>query len=221
VDNSIRIGCALTTPVIDGHFDDWATQSSSTVDTEVFPETTTADGFSADWAGSWDRDALYLHARVTDPSLRFVDESLPSQFWKGDSISFEFGPDPEGLSTDAGLRAERDLHVIIGLTENGPRAVINPASPRGFVAGDFVDEISAAAAQIDGGYEIEARVPWSAVRIETPSRGSVFGANFNVSDAAPTNKWALGRMISSNPERTGANQPHPGTWQRLVLADEP
>jgi hypothetical protein len=221
VENSVRIGCALTTPVIDGQFDDWGSQSSSTVDTEVFPTTTTAEGFSADWAGSWDREALYLHARVTDPSLRPVDESQPSQFFKGDSISFEFGPDPEGLSTDAGLRNGQDLHVMIGLTESGARAAINPAVKGVFTAGDFAPEITAAAARFDGGYEIEARVPWSALGVDTPSRGAVFGANFNVSDAAFTNKWALGRMISSNPERTGANQPHPGTWQRLVLGDEP
>jgi hypothetical protein len=221
VENSNRIGCALTTPVIDGQFDDWGSQSSSTVDTEVFPTTTTAEGFSADWAGSWDRDALYLHARVTDPSLRPVDESQPSQFFKGDSISFEFGPDPEGLSTDAGLRNGQDLHVMIGLTESGARAAVNPAVKGVFTAGDFAPEITAAAARFDGGYEIEARVPWSALGVDTPSRGAVFGANFNVSDAAFTNRWALGRMISSNPERTRANQPHPGTWQRLVLADEP
>ncbi len=222
VENSVSVGCALTTPVIDGTFDDWANQSSTTIDAEVFPETTTAEGFSADWAGSWDLDAIYLHARVTDPSLRFVDESLPSQFFKGDSISFEFGPDPEGLSTDAGLRSGRDLHVIIGLTQTGPRAVINPAAKGVFTAGDFAPEITAAGGpNTDGGYEVEARVPWSALGVDSPSRGAVFGANFNVSDAAPTNKWALGRMISSNPERTGANQPHPATWQRLVLADEP
>ena len=44
--------------------------------------------------------------------------------------------------------------------------------------------------------------------------------NLNISDAAGTGQsWALRTMLSSNPQRSGANQNLPARWQSLALGD--
>jgi hypothetical protein len=68
---------------------------------------------------------------------------------------------------------------------------------------------------LQGGYRIEAAVPWSILGIGEPSPGLVLGMNFNVSDGDGTGR--LQEMVSSNPDRTGPNQARPGIWNSAVL----
>lgn len=218
---TLPIRCATTTPRIDGDFDEWTDLASVAVVAQVAPtQADQARGLSAVWQGQWDLQAVYIHAQVTDMSLREVDEAQPGSFWKGDSISFEFGPDPRGLDADDPVRNGLDRHVMIGLTGSGAAAAINISGRNTFPAGRLAPSITTSVVRTNLGYELEARVPWSALGIaEAPRRGARYGANLNVSDAAESRTWSLARMISSNPDRTGANQPHPGTWQVLGLAD--
>jgi hypothetical protein len=39
--------------------------------------------------------------------------------------------------------------------------------------------------------------------------------NLNLSDGDGAGELRV--MVSSNPDRTGENQPHPGTWDTVVL----
>ena len=221
VSGSIVAACTVNNVNIDGDFSDWSGVKVLEYDTEVFPEQTTAADLKAAWQVTWNKDALYLHARVQDPSVQSVDVSQPSQFFKGDSVSFEFGPDPRELGPTAGLRNGKDLHLMIGVAPDGPLASANPARSGQFVAGGLVGAVEAQGKEIDGGYELEAAVPWSVLNVDNPLQGQVFGMNLNVSDAVRDGAWQLGTMISSNPDRTAANQARPGTWQRLVLATAP
>ena len=68
---------------------------------------------------------------------------------------------------------------------------------------------------------IEARIPWSEVgRSVAPQRGDVLAMNVNLSDATgPGANWALRTMLSSNPQRSGANQNLPARWQSVALGD--
>lgn len=221
VGNSFTAVCTVNDIGIDGDFSDWAGVEVIDVDSEVFPKQTAAADLKAQWQLTWNKNALFVHARVQDPSLRSVEVDQPSQFFRGDSVSFEFGPDPGNLSSSAGLRNGRDLHLMIGFTPDGPLVSANPARSGRFVAGNLVDEVEASGQEADGGYELEAAIPWSVLNVDDPSRGQVFGMNLNASNAAPQGAWALATMISSNPGRTGSNQPRPGTWQRLVLGTAP
>lgn len=146
------------------------------------------------------------------------NEAQPSQFWRGDAISFEFGPDARHLGIDAGVRNGRDRHVMVGRSGNVALGSVNVARDNTFPAGGLAPGILAKSRATSDGYAIEAKVPWKVLGLASaPARGSVFAANFNVSDAAPTRTWNLGVMISSNPERTV--QRRPGTWRAIVLAD--
>ncbi len=216
---SLVAGCSITAPVIDGSFDDWASVPSTPISSVVFRAKGDAnEAPSATWRTSWDRDALYVQADVVDATPREVNEASPAQFWRGDAVSFEFGPDARALGADAGVRNGRDRHVIIGLSSGRFLAAMNVSRGNDFPAGGLASAIVAAGARTPDGYALEAKVPWDVLGLTAaPARGSVFAANFNISDAATTPTWNLGVMISSNPARTV--QRRPALWQPLVLTD--
>jgi hypothetical protein len=218
--DAFRLACAVTPPNIDGRYDDWENVSSSTtVSAQVFPTIRSdVEGFHADWSATWDPEALYLHVHVYDASARNVDDAQPDQFASGDSVSFEFGPNSSQLTADSPLRDGVDFTVLIGMGESGPLAAVSTAKD-GFQPATAESSIITKGARIDGGYELEAKVPWSVLGVESPARGAVFRSNLDVSDASASSAWKLERMISSNPLRTGANQTRPGTWLYLVLGD--
>ncbi|WP_323099752.1 CHAT domain-containing protein [Intrasporangium sp. YIM S08009] len=224
------IGCAPVAPVVDGSFDDWRSVTTRVIDTPV-PDfaRVPVNGLSATWQALWDKDALFLHAVVTDPTHTTVVAGQPSQWWRGDAVSFEVGPDPRALPPSAPLRKGKDFHVVLGLLDDGDRgaaAAVNVVgtSSKGqvvFPTGSRRPKIAVVARPTDTGYELEARVPWSEIgRSVPPARGEVLGFNVNVSDARGSGAdWVLRTMLSSNPSRSGANQNHPGTWQTLALGD--
>ncbi|MEO6997955.1 MAG: CHAT domain-containing protein [Terracoccus sp.] len=217
---SYTFGCATTEPTIDGHFDDWAGVGAGISIEKVVSGARPAQPFRATWQGQWSSDALFVHVRVTDASLRSVDAGRPDQWWSGDGVSFEFGPDNRGLSSTARPRTGQDVHLMVGLTASGAEAAANPAAGKTFPSGGRRTDVTAARAVTPTGYELEARIPWSAIGLtEAPERGTVVATNLNVSDASPTGGGGLRTMISSNPKRTGPNQLLPATWQRLVLGD--
>ena len=226
----VTIGCAPVAPVVDGSFDDWRSVTTREIDTPV-PDfaRVPVNGLSATWQALWDKDALFLHAVVTDPTHTGVVAGQPTQWWRGDAVSFEVGPDPRALSASAPLRKGEDFHVVLALLDDGDRgaaAAVNVVgtSARGqvvFPTGSRRPKIAVVARPTDTGYELEARVPWSEIgRSVPPARGEVLGFNVNVSDARGSGAdWVLRTMLSSNPSRSGANQNHPGTWQTLALGD--
>ncbi|WP_353510961.1 CHAT domain-containing protein [Intrasporangium sp.] len=216
------VGCAPVAPVVDGEFDDWRSVTSHPVTAVVDKRGGVRAGLSGAVQLLWDKDALFVHAAVTDSEITPVRTSSPGTFWTGDGISFEFGPDPRALDPNDKLRTGQDLHVMIGVVEDGDRggvAAINPASKGTFVSGDLAPSIEVARRPTADGYELEARVPWSALGLTIPpARGTVVGMNLNVSDAERTGQ--LRTMLSTNPGRVASAQPHPGRWQTVLLWDE-
>lgn len=220
---SLTFGCATTAPVIDGDFADWVGPRAVLVAAQVFPAVAASSpGFAARWQGQWDAEALYLHATVTDPDLRSVSDARPAEYWKGDGISVELGPDVRRLDPGATTRRGADVHIMVGLSGSSPAgavAAINPAARGTFVAGSAQPGITSARRELASGYELEVRLPWRLVTSQAPARGSVLGVNLVVSDATSASSgWALRRMISSNPHRV---QSRPATWQTVLLADGP
>ncbi|GAB3884180.1 CHAT domain-containing protein [Terrabacter terrigena] len=222
------IGCAPIAPTVDGSFDDWRSVPEHDVDAAVFGAANRRAGLTGTWQALWDGEALYLHAVVTDPVVTTA-EGAAAQWWNGDAVSFEIGPDARALSRTAALRKGQDFHVILALRDGTDRraaADVNTVgpSPKGkpvFATGAERPEISVVARLRDGGYELEARVPWSAVgRTVAPQRGDVLAMNVDVSDAKGSGAdWTLRTMLSSNPQRTGPNQPLPARWQSVTLGD--
>ncbi len=191
--------------------------------TQVFPGQPKPgpDDLQATWQGQWDSRFLYLHLSVDDANRRTVDAGKPTQFWQGDGVSFEFGPDVSTLPPTTKPRSGKDFHVMVGVTPLGGLASFNMANAGAIRAGGALTDVILSRTDRPGGYEVEMAVPWTDVGLTTPpARGSLWAMNVNVSDAVnSTTTWRLARMISTNPVRTGTNQGLPATWQHLVLDD--
>jgi len=220
-DGAITLGCATTAPVIDGSFTDWAGVPEGRLATRVFPSPPqpAPDDLQASWQGQWDSRFLYLHLSVDDAQRRPVDASKPTQFWQGDGVSFEFGPDVSTLPPTTKPRSGKDFHVMVGVTPLGGLASFNMANAGAIREGGRLTDVVLSRTDRPGGYEVEMAVPWTDVGLVTPpARGSLWAMNVNVSDAVNSSTtWKLARMISTNPVRTGNGQP--AVWQHLVLAD--
>jgi hypothetical protein len=165
------------------------------------------------WIG-WDDQALYVFADVTDPEILQPWSDRPDQLWQGDSVHFEFGPDPTGLDPSTGLRPD-DVHVLLGpIEETQPQTAlvaVNRVRGAALVPGDDEADVEAMSVLTDApGYGVEAKIPWDVLGISSPALGATFAMNVNVSDG----DGDLRSMVSNNPDR---DQPHPGTWTTLVL----
>jgi hypothetical protein len=203
---------------VDGLDGDWPS-GAKTYTSSHLVDGTVNQGVQAKWKVAWDRNALYVFANVFDPDPLFRLPSRPSQLYRVNSLSLELGDDPSGLGKSAPLRT-KDVNILIGPTSTtGLGVVVNPEgrSANGsivFVAGRQVAG-TVAGTHSNGGYTIEAAIPWSSIGRTTPAAGTTFGANLNVSDADQNGHYRA--MFSNNPDRTGANQNHPKTWYLLRL----
>jgi hypothetical protein len=217
-------GCATTTPVIDGDFADWDGVPTSSISHVIAQRGTPQREFGGDWQTVWDSSGLYLHVHVVDPDLRSVDVASPGAYFNGDGFSFEFGPDARRLDPKSTTRRGQDVHVMVGLSRDAPTsgvASINPAARGTFTTGTRHPEITVARADSLTGYDLEVRVPWSALQLRSaPARGSVFSMNVNLSDATSSSTaWGLRTMKSTNAARTADTQGFPHGWQTITLAD--
>ena len=222
-DGQLRSGTALeaaftsTPPTIDGNAADWAGTPAYSSDVVVAPAGATASTRGR-WSLRWDDQHLYVLVLVTDPTITQTHEVQPSQLFAGDSVSFEFGP-PDATSTSA--LQPTDLHVLMGPTEDGRiLGAINVARGAVFANGPtLAGADGGAVGTLDGGYVIEAAIPWNMLQVSSVAAGQAFGMNLNVSDAVASGsgRGSLRDMVSNNPQRTTNNAVTRADWGRLVL----
>lgn len=204
-------------PVIDGVAADWADRPPSVSDHVIAPDGATS-AVSARWWLSWDDQALYLFASVTDPVITQTHAGEPSQIYRGDSVSFELGPSADQVSIER--LDDRDVHVLIGPTEDHRWVrAINVAGGTFLVTGPPWDSGQVVVVPTATGYDVEAAIPWATLHVAPPVAGLVLAANLNVSDAVADgpHRGELAAMLSNNPERTTNAASKRNVWGTLLL----
>jgi hypothetical protein len=156
-------------PVLDGKLDDpcWA-------------GATVIDKFPAFWAGTasgegtkarlvWDDDALYFSATMTDRELRAFGTKRNDHLWNGDVFELFFKP-----SADAPAYYEFQVNPLSVILEiQIPRRGFSfdelaAKPPLGMQAVAVVDGTLDKPGDVDRGWTVEGKIPWS---IFTPTGG--------------------------------------------------
>ena len=210
----------VSPPVIDGKGDDWPALSPVIADLLVVGNTATVKGV---WSLGWDPDNLYLLVDVVDPEPTRSNADRPSQLFKGDGVTVQFGaPDApvDGISLTPG-----DVSLSLAPTTDGRAvAAITSASGSRFDvdAGRSVAGVTAAATSTPTGYTLEAKVPWSVIQqpdapglLTTKFAGAQFGLNLFVEDADPNAASTTGiRSRVSNNRYVADHTTSDGSYRR-------
>jgi len=164
------------------------------------------------WRLGWDAANLYIAAIVRDDI--HVQTRSDEKIYQGDSIELQFDADLAGDYGDP-LNAD-DFHLLMspGDFASVPTAFYLWRGENGrFTQIPWQGIIMAARPLAEGGYVIEAIIPWSNFSL-TPTAGMRIGLALNVSDNDQPGT-AVQEMMKSNVEtRTYSD---PASWGTLTL----
>jgi hypothetical protein len=200
-------------PTLDGILSEWS-QSAYSVRYMVYGAGARSgeDDLSATVMVGWDSTYLYLGARVNDD--RYVQEARGVNLFKGDSLEVLLDADLAGDFNVGSLNAD---DFQLGISPGSPYPGESPEAylwyPSSRQGGR--PEVRIAARAWEGGYDVEAAVPWSLFGV-TPVSGAAYGFAFSVSDNDQVGEQVQESMVSTVSTRRLAD---PTTWGSLILVN--
>jgi hypothetical protein len=170
---------------------------------------TGASDLSATFYIGWDNTALYLGVRRTDDT--FVQISWGRYMYRGDDVEIQLDAD---LAGDYYTTSMSNDDYQIGLSP-GNFSSIDPEVYRWYPRAleSWLNAAEVDAKRINGGYELEARIPWSTMSV-TPIAGGRYGFALSLSDNDLAGTSTFQSMVSSVSTRTLSD---PTTWGTLIL----
>jgi hypothetical protein len=228
-------------PKIDGKLEDWDMSGQE----PIWAANQTAKIMHGYVAAEYDDDALYLAANVTLPNRPLLNVNGPADaFWAGDVLELRVASDPalpfplDGSTQVAA--SDRICHMTLWKNTVTGKAYINIAYGTHFDKGHVLNPPGSeiAVSEGNGGYILEARVPWSALNV--PGGKNPFAAGQRMT-ATWSVHWGFDYQIpmlfTSNPgsfafQRSntwgqiafspdGHLKPHHGTMEEALLASQP
>jgi hypothetical protein len=209
---TINAAFIATPPVIDGNWDDWKTTQ--------FPLRNIVWG-AANWVDNsdlecsfrigWDYKYLYLAVKVNDD--KYVQNATGDLLYKGDGIEILLDADLLGDFKSTSVSSD-DYQLGIspgkgGIGTNLEAYLWLPDSKKG----NKTVDIKMASIAFQGGYRIEARIPWSLFGI-TADRDMEFGFAISVNDNDKETENVQQTMMSNVKTRDWSD---PTTWGNLIL----
>ena len=168
---------------------------------------------SASWNVAWDNEFLYLAVKVRDDA--FVQNATAENLFKGDGLELLVDIDP-GQRGEA--LTERDFQLGLSpgnLLTGAPGPEAYRWWPKDWPHN--MDGGTVAARLIEGGYAIEAVIPWKTFNL-TPFAGEGMAFTLSVSDNDTPNAAQQESLIASTKDRKLTD---PRTWGILVLDAPP
>lgn len=154
-------------PVIDGSLADWDLSAAE----DVWIATETADRLRANIVAMYDEEALYLAAQVRLPGRALRNPNSPiDPFWRGDCLHFRFISDPKvpyPASREAVGSSDRVIHLSLWKDTQADHDYLQVDHGIKFDQGRELNPPGSSVVihPVDGGYIMEARVPWSALKV--------------------------------------------------------
>jgi LCP family protein required for cell wall assembly len=200
-------------PSVDGDLTEWAAlvYGSKQVDFGAQNWQDAADA-SASWNIAWDDQYLYIAARVKDDVFTRGETATGENLFRGDSLELWVSIDP-GSRTDKLSEREFQLGISPGDLNSGapnPEAYLWLPQP---YKGQPLEGMQVASRKIEGGYDLEAAVPWSAFHlVPFPVQGFGFALAVNDDDTPGS-----AEQESQVTNVTDAKLTDPRSWGVLVL----
>lgn len=203
---NISIPEALVAPVIDGNLSDWdgAGPSIAANDITWHPGRSWAgpDDLSASFRFAWDSTNFYVAATITDNVHIQFARTRGYDLYKGDDIEIWFDTD---LAGDFATREANGDDYQLGLSPGdfaglAPEAVFWNPDPRSDERNALV-RVSAKPSPTngEGGYTLEAAVPWTALGGFKPQPGAAMGFAVSAGDNDQREVPIQELMISNGP----------------------
>jgi hypothetical protein len=209
--NSITASYLNPAPVLDGNLGEWSLIQYP-VNNLVYGADKWDD--NTDLSGSvmvgWDENNFYLGVRGVDK--RYVQNTSGEDIFLGDSLEVLLDNRVADDYYDRSLSAD-DFQLGIS-----PGYISPGSSPEAYLwypsgqAGKRT-QVKIAAAGVDGGYSVEAAIPWGVFGI-TPGNAQHFGFAFSISDNDHQERNSQQSMVCNTPGRVLTD---PMTWGDLTL----
>ena len=159
---------------LDGNLADWDSRAF----VEMYSDPQIKEFFSTKVAVAYDASALWLACKVTDasPLVNHVDPAVDAfSGWRGDALQFRMIANP-AITTpipDAVLKSDNIIHCTAWYFTDKQlpcldvRYGMDYHTPSTFTGADSGFLYKA----VPGGYEVEARIPWTTLRAKAPVAG--------------------------------------------------
>lgn len=199
------------TPTIDGEWSEWP-NAETAASYVVFGGSNWVNSgdLNASFKASYDGNYFYVAVKVIDDI--YAQNATGYKIYLGDSIEILMDANLDGDYYVKGLSSDDyQLGISPGMGGiDGPKEAYlwYPAAKRGART-----QVVTASRAIDGGYMVEAAIPWSVFDI-TPVSGKHYGFALSVSDNDNTSQTIQESMVSSVSTRRFLN---PTTWGDIVL----
>jgi hypothetical protein len=208
-------------PILDASDSEWTSRFFYPSQFKVFGADEIEDDSDlwADWRVAWDSEFLYLYVEVDDDVLAQVNTG--ANLFEGDAVAIYFDGDRSDDVPNAQL-SDDDVAFFIAPDEAGQNWVklVPSASGGGFAAAEavtFDPEVRVASAVFDGGYDIEARIPWRLLGVTDPVAGQQFRMTLDVSDNDTPGLSHQDALRSNSGSRTAEGQAFPAAWEEMIL----
>ncbi len=200
-----------TPPVIDGNLSEWVSTSYVANQALSYANTnwTGAADLSATYYLAWDANYLYLAVQRIDDV--FVQVSTGRYMYRGDDVELQLDIDLPGDYASKSLSGD---DYQIGLSPGNFGTLLQEAHlwfPRSLEK--KLTSVQIEAQKSNGGYQLEAKIPWSTFGI-TPQAEDRFGFALSLSDNDSPGVSTWQSMVSSVTTRRVAD---PTTWGTLIL----
>ncbi len=213
-------------PTIDGDLYDWDGITAAYLSAHVVHRDRLSaedDSFRVEWRLGWDDEHLYVAVEVEDAV--HVQTQTADQIWQGDSVDLHVN---SAYGAPHDLADQLNEHHFQLIMSPGDFADLPPSAAllRGLHGGGThfqtvrhgeLFDLAAQPLGPDGGYTLEAAIPWDLLEV-VPEPGLTLGAALNANDNDRPGEAAQEVMVSNAPERRLSR---PATWGTLTLVPGP
>lgn len=198
-------------PVIDGLWSEWNT-TEYPINSVVFGAKNwkNASDLSGSFRIGWSESFLYLAVKVKDE--KYVQNSSGQDIYLGDSVEILLDTNLNGDFYTDNLNSD---DYQFGISPGNPRVGDNLEAYMWYpsnVAGTR-SRVTMAAVTFDGGYRVEAAIPWSLFGVDS-ARGALYGFCISISDNDNPDANVQQTLVSNCPDR---HLTQPTTWGELKL----